>query len=156
MSILDLFVFLPVIVLLAMSRTLDNKSIFSRESTATLRGIAMIWIIVHHIQGRSAFGGSPLLTPIGYLATGLFFFISGYGNTLSIDKQSPVKFKWLFKKLKIIYIPFFIIYLLCYLDILLLDPSAVPSLKNTVIELFAVSLPNNPIWFTKIILLCCI
>ena len=158
MSMLDLFVFLPVIILLIMSRFPDNESIFSRDSTATLRGVAMIWIIVHHIQGRSAFGGSPLLTPIGYLATGLFFFISGYGNTLSIEKKysapNSIKLNWLLEKLKKIYIPFFIVYFISYLYVLISSPSELPSVKNTIIEIFTVSLPNNPVWFTKIILLC--
>ncbi|MBR4761347.1 MAG: acyltransferase [Clostridia bacterium] len=157
-SILDLIAFLPVIVLFVISRQADNKSIFDRDSTTTLRGIAMIWIIVHHIVGRSALGGSPLLTYIGYFATGLFFFISGYGNTISIEKRyaapASIKFEWLFKKIKKIYIPFFFVYLLCYLYIFVFTPSTLPSLKNTVTELFTVSLPNSPVWFTKIILLC--
>ncbi|MBR6902931.1 MAG: acyltransferase family protein, partial [Clostridia bacterium] len=156
MSLLDLLIFLPVIILLILSRPTDNKSIFDRDSTSTLRGIAMIWIIINHIQGQSAFGGSPLLTYIGYWATGLFFFISGYGNTLSMNKKNAdeVSVRWLLKKVKKIYIPYFVGYWLCFIIKLFFSPENIPTIKKVIIELIILDLPNMTIWFTKIILLC--
>lgn len=126
---------------------------FDRDTTATLRGVAMIGIVIHHIHNRFGYA-SPVLSSIGFLATGLFFFISGYGNMLSINKRNEVKFDWLYKKVLKIYIPFFVAYWVYYLCLTLMYGDLRPSGRNTIIDIVSVSLPNEVSWFPKIILLC--
>lgn len=89
MSFLDIILAVLVIAVLLVSKPLPSKEdVFSRESTASLRGVAMLGIMLLHIH--SALGLlSPVLLQVGYLATGLFFFISGYGNTISLNKKEP-------------------------------------------------------------------
>ena len=85
MSFLDCISAVFVVVFFACSRQNEEKTILGRESTASLRGLAMLLIILHHIHNRFGFY-SPILTQVGYLTTGVFFFVSGYGNMFSINK----------------------------------------------------------------------
>ena len=100
MSFLDLIMAILVASLLFMSKPVSSAcDIFSRDSTASFRGMAMLGIMLLHIH--SALGLlSPVLLQVGYLATGLFFFISGYGNMISLNKKEQ-SFKWLCNKLLI-------------------------------------------------------
>lgn len=61
------------------------------DKTNSLKGILAFCILMHHLQQMSGFlAGSPLLhlfSALGYLATGCFFFLSGYG----LQKQYQIK-----------------------------------------------------------------
>ena len=126
---------------------------FGRDTTATLRGLAMLGIILHHIHNR--FGAhSPILSTLGYLTTSLFFFISGYGNMISINKKNEVRSEWLYRKFFKIYRPFFAAYWLYYIMETFIYSDLRPSLKEAVFDMLTVSMPNQVSWFPKIILLC--
>lgn len=55
----------------------------SKENTSCLRGLLALAIIFHHFRNiapfmlHSFFG--PVITALGYLCVGMFFFLSGYG-----------------------------------------------------------------------------
>lgn len=154
MSFLDVIMSAFVICFLGCTRPLaKDEQGFGRDTTATLRGLAMIGIVLHHIHNSLGYA-SPILSSIGYLATGLFFFISGYGNMLSINKRNEVKFEWIYKKILKIYIPFFVAYWVYYLCLTLMYADLRPSGRDTIIDIVSVSLPNQVSWFPKIILLC--
>lgn len=154
MSFLDVIMAAFVIGFLVCTRRLaKDEQGFDRDTTATLRGVAMIGIVLHHIHNRFGYA-SPVLSSIGFLATGLFFFISGYGNMLSINKRNEVKLDWLYKKVLKIYIPFFVTYWVYYLCLSLIYADLRPSGTETIIDILSVSLPNEVSWFPKIILLC--
>ena len=126
---------------------------FGRDTTAALRGLAMLGIMLHHIHNALGYSSTVLILA-GYLTTGLFFFISGYGNTLSVNKRPKVSLDWLYKKILKIYIPFFAAYWIYYLFLILMHPELCPGIKETMVDLVTVSLPNEISWFPKIILLC--
>lgn len=155
MSFLDVVLVLIGVVFIAFSRPLagEKADVFDRDTTATIRGVAVLGIILHHIHNRLLFG-SPILLSVGYLATGMFFFVSGYGNTLSLGKSQTVDLKWIIRKFSKIYIPYFVVYWVYYIFDVLLYPSEVPSFTETVKDIFTISLPNMVTWFPKIILLC--
>lgn len=154
MSFLDIIMLLLVIVFFSCTRPLgDNEMIFGRDSTAALRGLSMFGIILVHINNRLEFG-SPVLFQVGTLATGLFFFISGYGNMLSMNKNKVIELKWLAKKFLKIYIPFFVVYWFYYMSNMILYSTEVPTLEETIQDIFTISLPNEVSWFPKIIVLC--
>lgn len=154
MSFLDAIMFAFVIYFLVFTRPLaKDEQGFGRDTTAALRGLAMIGIVLHHIQNRFGYP-TPVLSSIGYLATGLFFFISGYGNMLSINKGNKVKLEWIFKKFFKIYIPFFVAYWAYYLCLAVMYADLRPNGVDTIIDIVSVSLPNEVSWFPKIILLC--
>lgn len=154
MSFLDaILASLVVLFAISMRPLSDKEKGFNRDTTATLRGLAMLGIILHHIHNR--FGiYSPILSQVGYLTTGMFFFISGYGNMLSINKRIEVKADWLIKKIIKIYVPFFVAYWIYYIMLIILYNTKVPSIVEMITDIFTVSLPNQVSWFPKIILLC--
>lgn len=61
----------------------------SKENTGCLRGLMAVIIVVHHLTPITQIvpGAVQLfLKVIGFLATAVFFFLSGYGMALSVDK----------------------------------------------------------------------
>lgn len=113
----------------------------------------MLGIVLHHIHNNLGYH-SPILSSMGFLTTSLFFFISGYGNMLSINKSSRTEITWLTKKIVKIYLPFFVAYWIGYLISYFLYPQLCPSGLDMLIDIFTVSLPGQISWFPKIILLC--
>lgn len=88
------------------------NSLLAKEDSYPLRGICMIMIFFHHAFNRYTNlkfdnGGEELLNNYfssiwhwGFLATGIFFFLSGYGLFFSIQRNYPLNNKWLYKQLK--------------------------------------------------------
>ena len=74
----------------------------------------MICIILHHLYQylSSRYGITfpvPLviiLSNIGYLATGVFFMISGFGLFASLEKNSPINWRYIARHLLNLYLPF--------------------------------------------------
>jgi len=56
------------------------------KSLTALRGIAAIWIVLHHFWPQTA-GATPFLIAKGYLAVDLFFILSGLVLTLAYKQQ---------------------------------------------------------------------
>lgn len=153
MSFLDAVLLLFICVPIAASRKNVGNVIFDRESTATLRGIAMLGIILHHVHNVLGYH-SIVITSVGYLATGLFFFISGFGNTLSMRRKPHLPITWFVEKFKKIYIPFFVVYWVYFCSIVFQYHNQAPQFSDVVFHLVTVTLPNQVSWFPKIILLC--
>lgn len=70
--------------------------------TAVLKFICCIIIVLHHYSQYivSEIGNPNVITNIlssqgGYLAVSLFFFLSGYGLTVSFNKKSLTFFEYL-------------------------------------------------------------
>ncbi len=153
-SFLDiLFAIFVVIFLINTTRLDQSEKGFNKGTTASLRGIAMLLIIIHHMHSRLS-GTSPVLKDGGYLAVGLYFFISGYGNSLSLSKRSKINFKWLIDKLIKLYIPFLVAYCFYFIALLIWKSDLLPTVKELIFDLVTISLPNKDTWFAKIILLC--
>lgn len=89
----------------------------------------MMMIVFHHSYIRydsmdfTSEGQNLLINPLysiwhwGYLATGVFFFLSGFGLYHSIQRNSPLQFSWFFKQLKKLIVPFlflWLVYLICF------------------------------------------
>lgn len=96
-----------------------ENTFLEKRNTYTLRGLCMISIILHHIHTTIdlSFGNSFLtnvLNSQGYLSTGIFFLLSGYGLTISINNHKPLKLHYLFSKLWTIFSTFLFAYLVSY------------------------------------------
>lgn len=111
----------------------DNITILNRKYTETLRGISILFVILMH---SSCDAGMRVFTPLGGIGVAIFLILSGYGLTLSYQKTGLNGF--IRKKIKRIFIPYFIFIFFLYivrgntsdifsiqflLDILLLKPS---------------------------------
>lgn len=84
-------VLLFYILLVCVSVFLARKSqedYLSPKVTNSLRGVAAIGIILHHMAERTTSGTVfPVLGMIGYLMVALFFFLSGYGLLIQYQKR---------------------------------------------------------------------
>lgn len=83
------------------------------ESTAkSVRGLAALLIIFHHISQRPAFQDVTkelfFFNNIGYLFVTIFFFSSGYGLTVSAKSKPNYLKTFVTKRLPKILIPFFV------------------------------------------------
>ena len=78
-----------------LNNMLNNRSLFEKEDTYSLRGLCMLGIVAHHLFQftQSRYGVHyplPIAFPLqaaGYLASAIFFLISGYGMTLSLWRR---------------------------------------------------------------------
>lgn len=121
----------------------------------------MLMIFFHHSFIRynsvdfTSGGGKLLINSLysvkhwGYLATGVFFFLSGFGLYFSMRRNSPLEYKWLLKQMKKLIVPFlflWIVYIICFT---VWKPE---SFKLSLIyEFFTLCSPGRETWFYKVI-----
>lgn len=104
--ILILILFLVTILSLDISKHPSGigENILSFTMTNSMRGIAILAIILGHISGTM---GTVVLTPFGGTGVAIFLFLSGYGLNESY-KNYGLKSYWR-KKIKRVFIPYAIV-----------------------------------------------
>lgn len=149
----DYLVLLSFLPFFCSSRLLTERSdVFCRASTNSLKGISMLAIIFLHISMWLEIS-SYTIVPVGYLGTGVFFFISGYGNLDSVNRRAKDP-RWLLDKFRKLYIPFLVAYLFLCAGVSVFVPWFVPKGSAFFINLVTMTLCEELTWFPKIILLC--
>lgn len=98
----------------------ESKDVWlSKEKTKCLKGILAICVLACHLRGRMLFLNDTIigsiLTALGYLSVSVFFFLSGYGVTISYKKKGYDYIKTFPKKrllsFYVVYLTALIIYL---------------------------------------------
>lgn len=122
----------------------------------------MLMIFFHNAFNRytniefASFGDTLLINPLysvwnwGFLATGVFFFLSGFGLYYSLSRNSPLSFDYLYKHLKKLFKPFIFlwVFVLCCFFIY-----ATEYLKISLFtEFFTLCSPGRDTWFFKAII----
>ena len=82
--------------------TICNRQLIEREACYSLRGIAMICIVSHHLWQFSMMRFCMhyltmlgyLFQSLGYLCAGLFFLLSGYGLYCSLRRIGKITSKY--------------------------------------------------------------
>lgn len=97
----------------------NGNEILGKKNTTAMRGIAIIMVILHHYSQYYSTPGyfHQILDQFGYLAVGLFFVLSGYGNKISFQKRQFNKknsLLWLLKRIFHIYVTFWVILIIAY------------------------------------------
>lgn len=137
----------------------DKVRLFDKEDTYSLRGICMIMIIIHHLyQFLNAKYGmvfpsflSILLQDFGYLATGTFFMISGYGLAKSMDAHEPITLSYIYNHIRKLLCPFIFIYLI---DVVIHSTLFGLDKNLLLYNLFTLTLSDGgTLWFMKLIFL---
>lgn len=127
----------------------------SKNNTYEVRGLCMLLILFHHIfvqmiqMGCSIPYVGILLSPGGYLGTGLFFFMSGYGlyHSMAFKEVLPTSYLW--KRLFKMWSVFIVAYML----------TAIPLMLNhefgggNLIDFLTLTIPHTTTWFFKVIVL---
>lgn len=134
-------------------------NVFEKDDTYNLRGLCMIAIIIHHLYQFLAyqygfdFGvvGNIFLQALGYLATSVFFLVSGFGLYYSICKQKKITAKYIFLHYYKLILPFIFVWLISAISFILYKEGSLSNITNTLLNL---SLPQGGcIWFFNEILI---
>lgn len=113
----------------------------------------MIFIIFSHTANEfetilSTYKLESLLQA-GWIATGVFFFLSGYGLTLSMERNI-IDRAYILKHLKKLFIPYFIFWFLYIISGLI--AGYFPTQENLVISFLSFKMPDTDSWFLRTIL----
>lgn len=133
---------------------MKETELFSKNNMYVLRGVSMLLIILHHINHHAdiAFGIAllgRLLDELGYLSTGVFFLLSGYGLTVSINKNQPITLSYCTKRLFRIFYTFLYAYVFCLVGLWILGADV--TLLDILMDISTLSMPFSPTWFLKTI-----
>lgn len=125
---------------------------FDIQTTLLLKTVCCFVIALHHyslnhIYTLRTISDNNLFSKLGYIAVGLFFFLSAYGNTVTFKKDINLIYS-IGKKLKNIFIPYFFAHF-SFLVILCLFVSDYDYNKH-IIDTFMF---NGPFWFLKVLVL---
>ncbi len=125
-----------------------KNGFLERDFTAVLRGVCMLLIVWSHTanefpQQLAQWHALSLLS-VGTYATGIFFLLSGYGLTLSLQRNT-VDASYLRARLSRLLVPYVVFYL-CYFA---LDFRHFSTLLPAFLTL---SMPQADAWFFKTIL----
>ena len=129
----------------------------SKNNTYEVRGLCMLLILFHHIyvqmiqMGYSIPYVGILLSPGGFLGTGLFFFMSGYGLYHSMAFKEIISASYLWKRLLKMWSVFIVAYIL----------AVIPMVLNHEIffwgglfgDFLTLTIPPTTTWFFKVIVL---
>ena len=131
-----------------------NDSFLNKDFTTQIRGLAIFAILVSHLINMLYFSRQSNISIIKFIfcvfapvGVGLFFFLSGYGNTFSIKKQSNIQ--WLGKRILRIFITILPVLLCQYVLSLLLSLNLFTqtSLVNSFLTL---TIPPFTMWYLKV------
>lgn len=92
MYILYLVLVLIFLSILVSIKKQENEVLLEKESTIFVRGLAVLFIMLHHLVQRTVATNSYIFmfNWIGFIMVGIFFLLSGYGNTFSISKNKSI------------------------------------------------------------------
>lgn len=88
-----------------------EATFLSLQTTRCLKGVLACMVLLSHLHGRVELFSHSLLgtvfTAMGYLAVGVFFFLSGYGLCASMEKKKDYLQHFIGQK----FLPFYVVYL---------------------------------------------
>lgn len=121
-----------------------------KNETLTLRGISIVFVVLHHICQRVSFShfiAKPFLAGV-YLFVGLFFFLSGYGNFISLEKVSK-KRSWLTKRLFSL-----VFFFICGLGVnVLINKDLYISVHEVLNDFYSFTYKPYTLWFFKTLII---
>ena len=120
----------------------------------------MLFIILHHCFLRTHEIDGVVFAPafflnIGYMATAVFFFLSGYGMFLSLERNNPISFSYVTKKIRKLFYPYIYYWILClcviYFGVSTIDISK-PVFNNLLYSFIRIGMPvDHTNWFFRVI-----
>lgn len=116
----------------------------------------MLFIIFHHVYlSTLKFGGvtylGAILKPAGFIATGVFLFLSGYGMYYSINKKESISLGYIANKMTKLLLPYWYAWIV-YAIIMISVPSISFSSVDVVSNFFTLGMPlGESNWFFRVI-----
>lgn len=128
----------------------------TRQQSHTIRGIAIFLLLLHHYSGMDyAMETFWIFRWVGTIVCAVFFFFSGYGMSLSIEKAKKRGFK--LKRLLTLYIPFLLANILFLLYHEFIKNETFGTL-DSILYISGIKLINGHTWFLQVLIilyLCC-
>lgn len=127
----------------------------SKSNTYEVRGLCMLLILFHHIYVQLMQMGYHIpyvglvLSPGGYLGTGLFFFMSGYGLYHSMAFKDALPFSYLWKRLFKMLSVYIVAYAVAIIPVMLVHKNG----GGNLIDFLTLTIPPTTTWFFKVIVL---
>ena len=133
------------------NKWLNSRPIMDPQDTYTLRGICMIMIMVHHVF--KVYPECPeSIMRWGYLGVAVFFLISGWGMYCSMTKQSQITWRYFWKQIKKIIVPYIVVWPSAEVIYCVFYPHYL-SFTNIIRDFVSFTFPPFPgLWFYKVIL----
>ena len=140
----------------------ERKTFLQIEDTYSLRGIAMLMIIIGHTYNGYPADNPQYVFPHwleylhidlwGGMGVGIFLFLSGYGLCYTLSRRQRIDSRYLLSKVQRLFEPFLIYWIVEIIVLLIFDRQA---LSNYIFrEIFTLSIhPDVENWFFKVILL---
>lgn len=73
-----------ILFALVKKENIQSVTFFNKDYTTIMRGIAILFVVLHHVGNSS---GSVIFTPLGGIGVAMFLIISGYGLHESLKKK---------------------------------------------------------------------
>lgn len=129
----------------------DKEILLEKDSTIFIRGIAIIFIMFHHIvQHTNAIDSIVIhFNLIGYICVAVFFLLSGYGNAFSYRKNKNHAEKWILKRILRIYITFWIIWIIDLIAVMLVNKDTF-NITTLIKQAITMTFPYWINWYLKI------
>lgn len=139
-----------------------SNNLLDKADTYPLRGICMLMIFFHHAFNRytnvefASLGENLLINQLysvrnwGFLATGVFFFLSGFGLYHSLLRNSPLRWDYLFQHLKKLFKPFIFLWVFILGCFVVYAPEYLNF--SLFADFFTLCSPGRDTWFFKIII----
>lgn len=132
-----------------------QKTFLNRRYTSVVRGLCMLGIVFSHTANEfpdllERFHLTFLLSA-GTIATGVFFFLSGYGLTFSMQHKT-IDSEYLSKHFMRLIIPYLIFWAFYIFAFCAFKPSGVRL--TWIFDFFLLKMPEADTWFFRIILCC--
>ena len=164
--ILIVSILLVVSIVVNLKKSNKNKSniIMSKDSTLTLRGAAIIGILIHHcsqyFDGLGPF--QLIIKQSGYALTAVFFLFSGYGCWHSLKKLSggstssrlSKTFKWVLNHSLRIWFDFVVVFFINILIFKAFNVTEGMSVTELLKDFFTITEPTWVSWYPKIQIAC--
>ena len=128
-----------------------NKTI-PLTASYIVRALSIFFIVLHHIAQRvdcTSVLAIPFLNFV-YLFVGLFFFLSGYGNGVSLEKAKKIPVNWLGKRL-LTMVFFYIVGL--GLNVLI-NMRLYEDYSGVLRDFLHLTYSPYTLWFFKVLLVC--
>ena len=143
-----IFILLPILLLWRAKLAQNIKDFtFTKDKSDQLKGLFILIVILHHISQRLQCNKSCMIffKDAGYLAVGMFFFISGFGLMKSLIIKENYLDDFFKRRILRIYFPFIIVNILTLLVLYLKGENI--SLENAIQYIVGIKLIDSTLWF---------
>lgn len=148
-------IILVLLVITSVKGLKNRKIILERSFTDALRGIAGILILLHHAE-TNLYNELPdvfsVFIPFGAFGTAVFFYLSGYGNYYSLQKNKKQGSFWLKKKAGRLVISYLFVMVLYSVILWMTKNSLITdgNFTSYCINILKLSIPPFTSWYIKI------